>query len=65
MDFFDKEKINQSLLDFYIKKYGECESDQWFEQPAVNVVVFKRDNKIITLKCDIRTKEVTEYIEEV
>jgi hypothetical protein len=61
----DKEKYNKNLRDYYLKNYGEKETDVWYEQPAVNVIVFGRGNKIITLKSDIRTGEVTQFIEEI
>lgn len=60
---FDKELYAKSLREYYLTNYGECETDIWYEQPAVNVWVFGRESKIITLKSDIRTGEVTEYIE--
>lgn len=46
-----KEDFDKNLYDYYIKHYGENELDEWFEQPALNVWCFKRENKIITLKC--------------
>ena len=61
----DKEKYNKNIRDYYLKNYGEKETDIWYEQPAVNVWVFGRDNKIITLKSDVRTGEVTQFIEEI
>lgn len=51
MGLLEKKEINKLLYDFYKEKYGEFETDKWFEQPAVNVWVFERDGKIITLKC--------------
>lgn len=58
MRILEKQEINKFLYDFYKENYGELETDQWFEQPAVNVWVFKRDGKIITLKCHILTGKV-------
>lgn len=58
MGLLEKQKISQFLYEFYKEKYGELETDKWFEQPAVNVWVFERDGKIITLKCHILTGEV-------
>lgn len=58
-----KEKLNESLTEFYKKRYGERDTDIWYEQPAVNVWVFGRDNKIITLKSHILTGEVEEFVE--
>ena len=53
------------LYEYYKENYGEKETDVWYEQPSLNVWVFGRDNKIITLKCHILSGEVTEKIEEV
>lgn len=64
MNVFDKEKYTKSLYEYYKNNYGERDSDIWYEQPAVNVWVFGRDNKIITLKSHILTGEITEQIEE-
>ena len=61
---FDKEIYNANLKSFYLEHYGESDTDIWYEQPAVNVWVFGRDNKIITLKSNILTGEVTEQIEK-
>lgn len=58
MGLLKKQKISQFLYEFYKEKYGELETDKWFEQSAVNVWVFERDGKIITLKCHILTGEV-------
>lgn len=64
MSIFDKEKYTKNLYEYYQKNYGELDTDIWYEQPAVNVWVFGRDNKIITLKSHILTGEVTEQIEK-
>ncbi len=58
MRSLEKQEISQFLYEFYKEKYGESETDKWFEQPAVNVWVFERDGKIITLKCHILTGKV-------
>ena len=63
MKLFDKELYNTKLREYYTEKYGEKEDDVWYEQPAVNVWVFGREDKIITLKSDIRTGEVEEFID--
>ena len=59
MKILDKKEFQQRLGSFYKEKYGERDSDDWFEQPAVNVWVFERDGEIITLKCHILTGEVS------
>ncbi len=58
-----KEKLNQCLYEYYKEHYGECESDVWYEQPAVNVWVFGRDDKVITLQSHMLSGEVTETVE--
>lgn len=63
MSFFDKEKYDNALKEYYETCYGYRNTDVWFEQPGVNVWVFERDNQIITLKSDILSGNVTEYIE--
>lgn len=64
MNILNKEMYTRNLREYYLKLYGEKETDIWYEQPAVNVWVFGRDNKIITLKSHILTGEVTEQIEK-
>ena len=61
---FDKELYANKLYNYYVEQYGEKETDIWYEQPAVNVWEFGRDNKIITLKSDVRTGEVEEFVEK-
>ena len=63
MGFLNKEQFNNNLYKYYMEHYGERDTDKWYEQPAVNVWVFGRDGKIITLKSHILTGEVTEHIE--
>ncbi len=60
----EKEELNNYLYQYYVENYGERDTDEWFEQPAVNVIVFKRDGKYISLKSHILTGKVTEHIEE-
>lgn len=55
------EKQLHSRLDKYYKEhFGERDTDDWFVNPAVNVWLFVRDGKLITLQCHIVTGEVTE-----
>lgn len=60
---FDKELYNRNLYKYYVENYGERDTDIWYEQPAVNVWVFGRDGKIITLKSHVLTGEIEEKIE--
>lgn len=58
------EKQLHSRLDKYYKEnYGERDTDDWFVNPAVNVWLFVRDGKLITLQCHVLTGEVTEKVE--
>lgn len=63
MAIFDKELYSRNLYEYYVKHYGERDTDKWYEQPAVNVWVFGRDGKIITLKSHILTGEITVSVE--
>ena len=63
MKILDKENFNRNLYEYYVKQYGERDTDKWYEQPAVNVWVFGRDGKIITLKSHILTGVVEAFVE--
>lgn len=63
MGILTKEELNNNLYEYYKEHYGESDADVWYEQPAVNVWVFGRDGKIITLKSHVITGEVTEQME--
>ena len=63
MEILKKEQFNEYLYKYYKEHYGDKDTDVWHEQPAVNVWVFCRDGKYITLKSHILTGEVTEQIE--
>lgn len=58
MAILDKKEINKSLINYYKEKFGEIDTDEWFEQPAVNVLVFKRDGKINTIKFNIKNGDI-------
>ena len=59
-----KEELNNRLCKYYIEHYGENDTDEWFEQSAANVLVFKRDGRYISLKAHILSGKVEEFIEE-
>lgn len=65
MGFFDKELYASRLSAYYAAHYGEQDADHWYEQPAVNVWVFRRGDAIITLKSDVLTGEVTQRQEQI
>lgn len=62
---FNKELYNRNLKRYYLENYGEKETDIWYEQPAVNVWVFGRDGKVITLKSHILTGEIEVFTEDI
>ena len=63
MKILTKEEFNKRLYEYYTVHYGERETDEWYEQPAVNVWVFKRDGKYISLKAHVLTGDVEEHVE--
>lgn len=65
MNILTKDELNKKLYDYYVEHYGEMDNDEWFESPAVNVCIFKRDNKYISLKAHILSGEVEEFTEMV
>jgi hypothetical protein len=62
-DILTKDRISKLLYDYYISHFGASETDTWCEQPAVNVWVFERNGKYISLKAHILTGEIEEFIE--
>ena len=65
MPMLTKQQIHKCLNDYYIQHCGKRENDMWYEQPAVNVKVFAREGKIITLHCHVLTGKVKEYTEDI
>ena len=63
MAILEKEKLEQHLNEYYEEHFGRQDTDIWYEQPAVNVWVFGRGGKIITLKVHLLTGVVTEKSE--
>ena len=64
MRILSKLEYAEHLHNYYTDHYGERDTDIWYEQSAVNVWVFGRDGKTISLKSHILTGDVTEHIEE-
>lgn len=50
------------LKAYYLGKYGQRDTDRWYDTSAVNVGAFARDGKLIVLKCHLLTGEVTERV---
>ena len=63
MDILTKEELNNKLYQYYAEHYGDKDTDVWYDQPAVNVWTFKRDDKYISLKAHILTGEVEETVQ--
>lgn len=57
-----EQQIHNRLDKYYKERFGEIDTDEWYVNPAKNVWMFNRDDKIITLQCHILTGEVTEKI---
>ena len=64
MKILTKRELQECLYNYYMQNYGESSTDIWYEQSAINVLVFCRDKKVITLKSHILTGDVSEFIEE-
>ena len=58
-----KEEFDKKIYDYYLEHYGEKDTDVWYDLPAVNVRVFRRDGKYISLKSHILSGEVEEIVE--
>lgn len=63
MEILKKEQFEEKITKYYEEHFGKRDSDVWFEPPAVNVRVFRRDGKFISLKSHILTGEVEVFIE--
>lgn len=63
MPLLEKEQFDRLLDAYYTEHYGKRDTDIWYEKPAVNVWVFKRDGNIITLKSHVLTGAVEECVE--
>ena len=60
MKLLTEKQLHNRLNKYYLKHYGERDTDNWYNNPALNKWKFERDGKIIILVCDIETGEVTE-----
>lgn len=65
-EILSKAQFDEAIFGYYAEHYGVCESDIWHEQPAANVRVFERNNKIIAIKAHMLNGEieVKEYNKE-
>ena len=52
-------QLHNKLNKYYKEHYGESDTDEWYVNPKENIWKFIRNNKIITLECDIYTGEIT------
>lgn len=53
-----EKQLHSRLNKYYKEHYGDLDTDEWYVNPAVNVWVFERNGKTITLKCHIITGEI-------
>ena len=60
MKTLSEKQMNNRLNKYYLKHYGENDTDGFYNNPAPNKWKFERDGKIIILVCDEQTGEVTE-----
>lgn len=52
-------QIETRLSRYYKKHFGECDTDEWYVNPAPNKWKFERGGKTITIVCDTLTGEVS------
>ena len=55
-----EKQLHNRLNKYYKKHFGECDTDEWFNNPAENKWKFMRGEKVIVLTCDVYTGEVEE-----
>ena len=55
-----EKQMHTKLNNYYKKRFGERDTDEWYVNPAPNRWKFVRDGKTISLVCDIYTGEVLE-----
>lgn len=60
MKALTEKQINSRLQKYYIKNYGELDSDEWYPNPSKNCWKFVRDDEVILLVCDEETGKVYE-----
>lgn len=53
------EECGCRLKEYYRTRYGQRDTDRWYETSAVNTKVFARNGDLISLQCHILTGEVT------
>ena len=53
-------QMQAKLKKYYKQHFGECDTDEWYVDPAPNQWMFERDGKIIVLVCDKITGEILE-----
>lgn len=58
MKTLTEKQLHNHLEKYYKKHYGECDTDEWYVNPAPNIWKFIRDGEVINLVCDKKTGEV-------
>ena len=65
MSILTKSKIEASLREYYRINFAKRPADIWYNQPALNVWVFRCGEAVVTLKCHPVTGTVTETREDI
>lgn len=55
-----EKQLHNRLNKYYLKHYGERDTDEWAVNPAENEWLFVRNGKSIHLVCDKETGKVKE-----
>jgi hypothetical protein len=58
MKTLTEKQLNNKLNKYYLKHYGENETDEFYVNPAINKWKFVRDGKIIIIVCDSFRKQI-------
>ena len=57
-----EKQLHNRLEKYYKKHFGECDTDEWFNNPAENKWKFMRGEKVYVLTCDVYTGEVEQKL---
>lgn len=63
-EILNDEKIQSIIMTYYKEHFGERATDFWYPSSAVNVYLFRRDGKLITLHCHPFSGEVKAKIRD-
>lgn len=60
MKTLSEQQLHNRLQKYYKKHFGDCDTDGWHNNPAINEWEFERCGDIIHLVCDMQTGKVSE-----